>query len=577
MNNIIQHIQNWLQHETALIINPNPLLVLSIILITGFIFTKLAQKLHIPIVTAQIVGGIVLGSYVLNLFQKEAFFSLVPITNFALGFIGLTIGSHLDFHKLHNAGKRIFLISISDVIITPVIVFFALFYLAHLPFAISLIVAAISITTAPGSTLHIVKEKRAKGIFTKTLLAVVALNNVLTILVFYLAYYYLFYKAGEVDFDILHTIGKPLLLLLESVIIGCVVGFGIIYFTEKRKVRISFLAMVILSVVITVGTSQLLHLSGILSSLILGIIITNYSKYRNTLFGAFKDIEVEVFTLFFVLAGTHLDLKAITLAGTAGLILIFSRLLGKTIAPTIGAYLAGSTLTIRKWIGISLYPIAGVAIGLVFLIENDVFLQQFATQITAIILTAVVINELLGPIFTGTALKKAGEEHKDRMRLLDFLQEEFIKIDLAAKDKWEALDELAIFLYKTHKIHEISLPELKESIFNREKEISTGLGDNLAIPHAIIEGGPKIRGVIGISQKGIPFESLDDKPVHIIFLIATPKKNYDMHLHVLANIAKIFGHHPHIKDRIIKAKTSAEVFEILQAEEVEKLNPFFED
>jgi len=97
--------------------------VLSVILITGFIFTKLAQKLHIPIVTAQIVGGIVLGSYVLNLFQEEAFFSLVPITNFALGFIGLTIGSHLDFRKLHNAGKRIFLISITDVIITPIIVF----------------------------------------------------------------------------------------------------------------------------------------------------------------------------------------------------------------------------------------------------------------------------------------------------------------------------------------------------------------------------------------------------------------------------------------------------------------------
>ncbi|OQX70927.1 MAG: hypothetical protein B6D62_03185 [Candidatus Cloacimonas sp. 4484_275] len=126
-------------------------------------------------------------------------------------------------------------------------------------------------------------------------------------------------------------------------------------------------------------------------------------------------------------------------------------------------------------------------------------------------------------------------------------------------------------------MREISLEDLKKSIVEREKEISTGIGDNLAIPHAIIEGGPKIRGVIGISRKGINFESIDGQPVHIIVLIATPKKNYDLHLHVLANIAKIFGHNPEIKNRLVQAKSPEEVFEILQSEEVENLNPFFEE
>ncbi len=238
---------------------------------------------------------------------------------------------------------------------------------------------------------------------------------------------------------------------------------------------------------------------------------------------------------------------------------------------------AGSTHTIKKWIGISLYPIAGVAIGLILLIENNAFLKIYSSEITAIVLTAVVVNELLGPIFTGLAIKKSGEEHKNRVRLMDFLQEEYIKINLDARDKWDALDQMALFLFKKHKIIELTLPELKESIYNREKEISTGIGYNLAIPHAIIEDGPKIRGVIGISKVGIPFESNDDKPVNIVFLLATPRKNYDLHLHVLANIARIFGHHPHIKDQIINAKSPEEVFEILQAEEVEELNPFFED
>lgn len=577
MNKIIQHFQAWIAHETALINNPNPLLVLAVILVVGYICSRLARKLHIPVVTAQIAGGVILGKYILNLFRADAFAGFGAITNFALGFIGLTIGSHLNFRKLHNAGRRITLITLADVVITPILVFCSLYYFIHLSFEISLLIAAISITTAPGSTLHIIQEKRGKGILTKTILAVVALNNVLTILVFYGVYYFLFYKAEFHQFDAVHTFLQPLLLLLESIIIGGAVGFALIFFTEKRKIRISFLATVILAVVITVGTSELLHLSGILSSLILGIVITNYSKYKATLFGAFKDIEIEVFTLFFVLAGTHLDLKAVQMAGIAGIALIISRLIGKTIAPTIGAYLAGSTQTIKKWIGISLYPIAGVAIGLVLLIENNAFLSVYSTEITAIVLTAVVVNELLGPIFTGLAIKKSGEEHKNRVRLMDFLQEEFIKINLDARDKWDALDQMAQFLFKTHKIIELTLPELKESIYNREKEISTGIGYNLAIPHAIIEGGPKIRGVIGISKTGIPFESIDDKPVNIVFLLATPRKNYDMHLHVLANIAKIFGHHPHIKDNIINAKSPEEVFEILQAEEVEELNPFFED
>jgi fructose PTS system EIIBC or EIIC component len=577
VNSFFAHLQAWWQHETVLITNPNPLLVLAVLLITGTILSRLARKFHIPSVTAQIVGGIILGHYVLNVFHTDAFSSFEPITNFALGFIGYTIGSHLNFRKLHNAGRRILLITFADAIITPIIVFVAMYYVAKLTLILSLLISVISITTAPGSTLHIVREMRAKGIFTKTLLAVVAINNVLTIVAFYIVYYFLFYKVETGNVMVLSTISHAFILLLESLLIGGSVGFGLIYFTEKKKVKTSFLALVILSIVVTAGTSELLHLSGILSSLILGIIITNYSKYHKTLATAFKDIETEVFTLFFVLAGTHLDLSAIKYAGMAGLILVISRLIGKTLAPTLGAFLAGSTQTIKKNIGLSLYPIAGVAIGLVLLIENDVFLGQYSAEITVIVLMAVVVNELLGPIFTGIAIKRSGEDHKNRLRLMDFLQEEYVLINIQADDRWKALDDLAEFMYKTHKMVDVPIAELKKSIVQREKDISTGIGDNLAIPHALISGGPRIRGVIGVSRTGIEWDSIDEKPVHIIFLIATPKGHHELHLHVLANIAKIFGHHPHIKEQIIKAKTSEEVFEILQAEEVDELNPFFED
>ena len=163
MNSIILHIQAWLSRETALINDPNPLLVLAVILVVGYVCSRLARKLHIPIVTAQIAGGVFLGRYVLNLFRADAFAGFSAITNFALGFIGLTIGSHLNFRKLHNAGRRITLITLTDVIITPILIYCSLYYIIHLSFEVSMLIAAISITTAPSSTLHIIQERRGKG------------------------------------------------------------------------------------------------------------------------------------------------------------------------------------------------------------------------------------------------------------------------------------------------------------------------------------------------------------------------------------------------------------------------------
>jgi len=121
----MQHLELWLHHKTALLGNPNSLLVLAILLIIGYIATKFARKLHLPAVTAQIVGGILVGHYVLNIFSDETFAAFSPITAFALGFIGFTIGSHLNFRKLHNSGKRILFIAFTDNIFTPLIVYLA--------------------------------------------------------------------------------------------------------------------------------------------------------------------------------------------------------------------------------------------------------------------------------------------------------------------------------------------------------------------------------------------------------------------------------------------------------------------
>lgn len=577
MNNLEQFIHNWLVLHQPIVPNPSPLLILAVLLVVGSVFSRFGKKIKLPSITSQIIGGIFVGHYVLNIFPAEAYTSFNQITKFALGFVGLLIGSHLNFRKLANAKKRVISIVLADAIITPILVFSVLYFIVKLEFIVCILLGILSLLTAPGSTLHVIKEKRAKGLISKTLLAVVALNNVLTILLFYTIYYYMYSIDTYHEIHLISIILRPIYLLMESFITGGLIGWAVIYFTERKKSNTSFFGILIIAVVLTVGTSETLHFSGILSSLILGIVIGNFSGYKKLLFNSFKDIEKEVFSLFFVLAGTHLDFHAIVMAKYAGLAFLISRIVGKYFSSRIGTFISGSTRTLRKWMGFTLFPFAGLAIGMLLLIDNMNYLAPYADSISAIVLTAVLFFELLGPISTGYAIEKAGESNKNRIRLMDFLQEEYIMVNFESDDKWSALKTLAEFLHRSHHLNEISVAELIKSLIEREKDISTGIGDNLAIPHAIINGGPKIRGIIAVSKKGIPFESFDGKPVNIFFLIATPKDNYDLHLQVLANIAKIFGHHPEIKEKMINASNSAEVFEILQTEEVENYNPFFEE
>ncbi len=576
MTIFLTHFKDWAAGNSVLIPGASPLLIVTVLLVIGIVFARLATLIKLPSITGQILAGVLIGHYALHFFEESAYRGLAPITNFVLGLIGLTIGSHLDFGKLHNAGKRIFFITLTDIIIVIPMIYFGMRFFTDVSPTVAVLIACIGGATAPGSVIHIVKEYKAKGILTKTVLACVALNNVIIILLYYSCFYFFEGKAQGDEMNLLHMMAQPEIFLIKSVLAGGGTGLILLKIAKMGRKYFSFFSIVLIAVFISVGISETFHFSGLLSSLILGMIITNYSHYKNELFSAFSDLEEETYAIFFVLAGTHLDFAAMKAAGIAGIVFIAVRMTGKFIAPSLGAYLAGTSETIKKNIGISLFPLAGLAIGLVLILENDPALKGIYLQVNTIVLTAVVFYELTGPIFTGLAIKRAGEKGKNRLRLLDFLQEEYIKVDIEADNKWDALNEMCEFLYKTHRTKSVTLDELKKVVRKREEEISTAIGSNIAIPHAVINGGPQIQGVIGISQKGLDFDSLDGEPTHMIILIATPKDHYELHLKVLATVAKIFGHNPRIKELLIDAKTPERVFEILQNDDIDEMNPFFE-
>ncbi len=576
MDGFLYTAMNYIKHQRPLVEHPNSLLVLSIILITGIVFSWVAKKIKVPTEIALILGGIAIGKYILNIFSEEYFEAINPITNFAIGLFGLIIGSHLDYNRLHNAGKRIFWITFSDIFIVSGLTFTVMHWILKQPVEISLIVSVIISATSPESIIHEVRKERAKGILTKTVLSSIALNNVVIITIFYFAYSYIVSHLNQ-ETDLLHQLIKPVLMILESVLIGGVTGYLLIKLNKRKIKPSSFTGMVLIAILITVGISETFHFSSILSTLILGVILTNKSRYKNEIFNALSEIEKEIFYVFFVIAGVHFDIEIFKITGLIGIVVILVRLIGKFTGARLGAVIAGSANTIKNNIGYALFPMAALSLGLVTLTQNEPSFHQYAKEINSITLTAIIVFDFLGPLCTSWILKKTGEVNKDRLRLLDFLQEEYIMLDLENMNKWETLDKLTELMHKTHHIRSISLQKLKEGVKKRESEMSTGIGNNIAIPHAIIEGGPTIQGVIGVSRKGIDFESLDDKPVHIIILIATPQKHYKYHLKALATISRIFGHNQQIKNQIIESKSAEEVFEILQNEEIDQMNPFFED
>lgn len=162
----------------------NEILIVALLILLGLIFSRLAKKIHLPQITGYIVAGIIIGNPVLHLISKENFHSLHNINLIALGLMSITIGAHLNFYKLKNSGRRVLSVLIGESLVSFVFVYIALHFFVGKDNMLSLLIASISIATAPAATVAIIKESRSKGLVVNTLMPVVAINNVLCIIVF---------------------------------------------------------------------------------------------------------------------------------------------------------------------------------------------------------------------------------------------------------------------------------------------------------------------------------------------------------------------------------------------------------
>ncbi|MEM6989389.1 MAG: cation:proton antiporter [Myxococcota bacterium] len=558
-----------------------PLLMLAVILLVGVVFGLIAKRFRLPSVTGQIVAGVLIGQAGFNVFGPHAAHGLAPITEFALGLMAVSVGAHLNFRKLRNAGKRLLLLVLFESLFVVVAVASALTLFPALDFSMALIFGAIAISTAPATIVAIVRETRSKGVFVKTLVAAVALNNMACIFGFELsrrlAATTLQYGTPHISEVLLGAFGQ----LSEAALTG---GLGALaMFAVAKAVRRPELltAAGLIAILLTVGVAKHFGYSALLSCLFLGLAQANVMRDREHIVDRlFHDFEPSILAIFFTLAGMELSLEHASKAGALAAAFFVMRAAAKYAAGYSAMRLAGAPSRLRRNMGLALIPQAGVAVGLVVLINADATLHEFAPHAAdlfpPIVLTAVVANEIVGPILTRLALTRSGEAGRDRVRMLDFIHEENIQTGLEAKSPKEAIEQLVDLLVRSHHLDPALHEPILKSVLERESQDSTCVGGGVAIPHGVLPSGVKTVGVLGLNAAGLDFETPDGRPVHCIVLLLSSPDEPERHLQLLAMIAGSIGSDPAIQARLFNARSPAHAYEVLHHEDAE-FNVFLEE
>ena len=404
------------------------LLSLSIALLAGLMLSRVAKLLQLPAVTAYLVAGILVGPYVLGQLGVGGlgFTSLEDVKTYsilsdvALGFIAFSIGNEFRLAQLKKIGKQATVIGIFQALITTVVVDVALIALhfaipEKLSLSAAIVLGAIATATAPAATLMVVRQYKAKGPLTDILLPVVALDDAVGLVVFAISFGVAkALNSGAVS--ILSIILEPLLEVILSLALGFVMGLLFTFCERFFHSRSKRLAMSVTFVLLTVALSMIkfeiggVHVafSSLLVCMMLGSVFCNICDFSEELMDRVDRWTAPLFVLFFVLSGAELELSVFADLAIVivGLIYIMSRSLGKYTGAYISAKSVKCSNNIVKYLGITLLPQAGVALGMAIKAET---LGPEGYIVANITLFAVLIYELIGPMLTKIALTKAGD------------------------------------------------------------------------------------------------------------------------------------------------------------------------
>ena len=406
----------------------NIFLTLSIALLSGLLLSRVAKKVGLPAVTAYLVAGVIIGPYLLGQFgigfdhEANSPEKYKILCDLALGFIAFAIGNEFRLEQLKKIGKKATIVGIGQALVTTVIVDAGLIALSFilpegcLPLPAAIILGAVATATAPAATLMVVRQYKAKGPVTDILLPVVALDDAVGLVIFAIS----FGVAGAINtgtIDPISMILNPVIEVVLSLILGAVTGWLFSFCERFFHSRSKRMAVSVTFVMLTVAISSLkfevghVHIgfSSLLACMMLGTVFCNICDFSEELMERADRWTAPLLILFFVISGAELNLGVFSnwVFVVIGVCYIAFRCIGKYFGARWSAKASGCDDNIVKYLGITLFPQAGVALGMAS--QALTFGGEIGVLAQSITLFAVLIYELVGPALTKIALTKAGD------------------------------------------------------------------------------------------------------------------------------------------------------------------------
>lgn len=383
----------------------NTLIDLAIMIFAGMFCGRMAKHVHLPNVTGYLVAGLLIGPSVFEILSQDFLNATSIISDVALGFIAFSIGNEFKMSYFKRVGAAPIVIACLESLFAVLFVAAGLMISGQsIPF--SLVLGAIAAATAPAATIMVIKQYRAKGPVTETLLSVVAIDDATALILFSLSVaiaQMLTNSAASLSASLL----SPLKEIGGALVIGAVLGFIFLLPLRFFKKPGNRLSLIVGFVFAGLGIAEWLGLSNLLLCMAMGAVIANFSSDVGELMDICDSVTPPIFMLFFVASGADLKLSVLPTVGVIGVIYIILRVAGKAFGATVGALVCKCSKAVQKYLGPCLLPQAGVAIGLSLAAGRVV--PDYAPQIRAVILCGTLIYELIGPAVTKFSLKKAGE------------------------------------------------------------------------------------------------------------------------------------------------------------------------
>lgn len=387
---------------------------LSTILLCGYLATRITKKLGLPNVTAYIVTGIIIGPYIFNIIPESFVQGTAFLPDIALSFIAFSTGQFFRLETLKKGGVKILIITIFEALMAFVLVFIMSYFVLGLQLSFSLVLAALATATAPASTMMTIRQTKASGDFVDTLLQVVALDDLIALLSYSVAVAICKSINTADGFDLIEVV-LPIVQNLIAIIGGAIFGLFIKIAIRQKGSSDNRLIIALALLFGYCGLCTVFDISPLLGCMMMAAVYINITD-DNRLFKQLNYFSPPILLLFFVRSGINFNISTLLSSHESigkyplilvGIMYFVVRIMGKYLGSYFGAKITGQSEAIQKYLGLALFPQAGVAIGLAAL-GARVIGGHLGEALNTVIMTSSILYELIGPICAKMALQLSG-------------------------------------------------------------------------------------------------------------------------------------------------------------------------